>query len=346
MPRFTRAQHLAESEAARRMYALNQTRDAGPAGGPNADFQSNDSNQGQVRRSRSEDDPDGPARRPSPFLAPDEVGRDSMDFNPPPDERGRESGGVPEEEVPPSSDEDDSDYSPGHTHHSQSSVSNHSYYESDFDDRDYILPDEEVDLEEMGRGRRRINREASDQRRFLESDDSSDEDYAPSRSLERRSESLMPTSSVAGSRASHHTRRSGSVDSRHSSRPHSRHSSRRHESLQPSLNHSSRRPESRQPSFRSVSRQSSRHPVSRHSSRRPTSPHSSRHPTSHYSPQTSVTVVSDEGETRRLKRTQISTIVIVVSVIRPWLEDIVTIFQVINLPWMMTGMQRSIDIEA
>ncbi|KAJ3976707.1 hypothetical protein EV361DRAFT_235210 [Lentinula raphanica] len=289
MPRVTRAQHLAESEAARRMYALNQTREAGQAGGSNADFQSN---QGQARRPRSEVDPGEAARRPSPFLDPDpNIGRNSMDFNPPPSERGRESGGVPEEEVPPSSDEDDSDYSPGHTQHSQSSISNHSQYESDFDDRDDFSCVEEVDYEETGRGRRRGNRMASDQRRFLESDDSSDEDYAPSRSLAGRTESLGPV----GSRGSRFTRRTGSDASRHSSlssrhsslRPASRQTSHHHISRQssqrPASRQSSRRPVSRQSSRRPVSRQSSRRPVSRHSSRRPASHHSSRRPVSPYS---------------------------------------------------------------
>ncbi|KAJ3770311.1 hypothetical protein FB446DRAFT_773788, partial [Lentinula raphanica] len=256
MPRITRAQQLAESEAARRMYALNQTRDAGQAGGSSADFQSN---QGQARRQRSEEDPGDGARLPSPFLDPEPgIGRNSMGFNPPPRERGRESGGVPEE-VPPSSDEDDSDYSPGHTHRSQSSVSNVSHckgvphllepsrlmcssqgrvfpdllfglpglyispvfpddYESEFDDRDFDFTlDEESDPEAWGRGRRgrqRDNRKAVDQRRFLESDNSSDEDYVPSRSPSRRSASAHPV----GSRTSHHRTPFGSQASRHSSR--------------------------------------------------------------------------------------------------------------------------------
>ncbi|KAJ3746900.1 hypothetical protein EV360DRAFT_76427 [Lentinula raphanica] len=213
MPRVTRAQHLAESEAARRMYALNQTREAGQAGGSNADFQSN---QGQARRPRSEVDPGEAARRPSPFLDPDpNIGRNSMDFNPPPSERGRESGGVPEEEVtpniprvrfritrngrralvmlgvvfpatqarlPPSQGKG---VSPPATFPD----------ESDFDDRDDFSRVEEVDYEETGRGRRRGNRMASDQRRFLESNDSSDEDYAPSHSLAGRTESLGPVGS-------------------------------------------------------------------------------------------------------------------------------------------------------
>ncbi|KAJ3724020.1 hypothetical protein C8R42DRAFT_641121 [Lentinula raphanica] len=249
------AQQQAESEANRRMYALNQTRVSA-----NADFQSN---LGQARPDGNDDT----GRMPSPFLDGDGAGRDSMDFNPPPNERGRESGGVPEgsgHQDPPTSDEedeDDSDYSPGRTLRSLSSVSNRSDYmslcdppgfelspvhESDFDDysslssiRREAANNGELFASENGE---RVSRKATAQRKFLESDDSSDEDYMPSRPPTQRSASYSHRSS---SQPRSQYQRSGSL------RPNSRPPTQRTRS---DLRPPTRRSESRHPIRRSESR--------------------------------------------------------------------------------------------
>ncbi|KAJ3819243.1 hypothetical protein F5880DRAFT_1130478 [Lentinula raphanica] len=258
MPRITRAQQLAESEANRRMFALNQTRGPGQAGGADPDFQSN---QGQAR---PEGNTANAGRLPSPFLDDIGAGRNSMDFNPPLEEGGRGSGGVPEgaghPDDPPTSDDDeeDSDYSPGRTLHSQSSFSNRSDYDSevegsDFDDLSSLRRDAADHGENFAPGHgARGSRKATAQRRFLESDNSSDEDYIPSRPLTQRSVSRQPTHRSATSRSFQGVN-SRSQTQRSDSRPPFQRSDSQHSTQQSEWRPPTQRSESRPPTQRSAS---------------------------------------------------------------------------------------------
>ncbi|KAJ3831044.1 hypothetical protein F5878DRAFT_668002, partial [Lentinula raphanica] len=135
---------------------------------------------------------------------------------------------------------------------------------SDFDDRGH-LSDESINFDETSRGRRHASRKAFDQRRFLESDDSSGEDDVPFRPPTQRSESARPSQAPTHRSESVRPSRSGGSQSaiprssgvsRHSSDSNSRSNSR--QSSRNTVSHQS----SRHSSFQHSSHQSSRRSIS------------------------------------------------------------------------------------